>query len=294
MKYLQLQIDNKLINHLKSESLFNQFPKIHFFYFTIPSFLSYQDKDYLVKQGYSFFLSQFDIDVSGQIKEVSRLSGKYSKNTHKKLTWDLFYRYHKWIKICEGVYNETNQSISGAIGKIVDFYSDENQIVYLIEFPKMEDFKKNNLLSENEVIKEVLDYLFLTSDLFMPAKEPENIEIIEKLQTKSLVMNSRLQFELDTRNVDTISNFIHCWEKLLQTKFSQHFPSVTHLSQNRQYRLIDIPYSERRYGVWGTFENNYQIIDIPLIDVINLEGNEILDKLLISYKSEINQLLQEQ
>ena len=292
MKYITLNLSDTDYCNLKSNSVLRNFPEYKNFHFSIPMKLSFNDQKYLIEQGYSFFKAQFVIEIGENIVFFNKKEDFKQSSNSKELSWEIFFRYNQFIKICQGVYDETlDWFLSGFIGKIIDFYSDNNKNIFLIELSA----NSLSIIPESH-LRSILEsdsffFTYLSSDLLMPVQNLENQAVLEEnlleLFKEVLGNQDSIIFEEST----SIIQLIHKWEFVFKETITRPIISKTYSYNNEILQLIDIPYSERKFGVWGTFSDHENVIDLPLIDISEISGNNTFSQLLQEYKKQITPLL---
>lgn len=286
MKLVLLEINENLRNLLKPDSLFNNYLGVDLIYFSIPTNLSIVDQNHLINQGFIFFQSQFSEKVENYISVENKSDVRINLKHAKELSWEIFFRFNCWVRVCDGIFDEElDWFISGFTGKIIDFYSNDENSVFLISLSG-DSISKIPL----EHLKTIIDnkitpfYTILESDLIMPDKIPDNIPEDEKLRIESILNLINFQ-DYSTRGIFTnISDLLLFWENQFKEKFVNPVEVRINSSNQSIYHLIDLPYYDERFGVWCTLKSDEKIIDVPINKIIEVKNNKSFDELIINYK----------
>ncbi len=285
MKLVLLEINENLRNLLKPDSLFNNYSGVDLIYFSIPKNLSIADHNHLINQGIMFFQSQFSEKVENYISVENKKDVTKKIKIAKELSWEILYRFNKWVKVCDGIFDEDlDWFISGFTGKIIDFYSDGETSVFLIAFSGDAISKiplehlKTNFINISPF------YTFLESGLIMPDKGPENINVDEKQRIGIMLQLTNFQINSSLEKFDRFSDLLQFWEDQFKDKLVNPIEVRINSSDQSIYQLIDIPYFDERFGVWVTLISDEKIVDVPIMEIVKVLNNKIFKELFIEYK----------
>lgn len=292
MDVVLLSIDEDLRNLLNPESLFNHFSEVDLFYFSIPSKLTFSDRNHLIKQCHLFFQSQFSVNIENQISVENKRDVRKNIKMSRELSWEIFYRFNRWVKVCDGIFDEDlDWFISGYTGKIIDFYSGDKISVFLIAFSG-DSISKIPLEHLTTNINNISPfYTFLQSDLFMPDTGPENINLDEKKRIGMMLKLSNFQKLSTDEKFISFSDLLKFWEGQFKEKLVDPVEVKINSSDQSIYQLKDIPYFDERFGIWGTFIRNEKIVDIPLMEILEITSNKFLNSLVLDYQKTMSLLL---
>ncbi len=284
MRIVLLTITGDARKGIKSDSILNHYPHFDSFYFSIPSRLSVADQNHLVKRSSKFFQSQFKMSNDNLVSVVSNrdVSKKYQQA--KELSWEIFYRFNQWVKVCEGIYDqELDWFISSFSGKILDFYTDDENSIFLLSFSgdSLSKIPVNHLKEISKITSPF--YTFLESDLIMPDFEHENILEDEKKKMDLFIKLSDFK-EYPQENFENLCGLIKFWETKFRSNLVTAEQVLIYPAQDSPSFLIEIPYFCERFGVWGTFLIGDKKIDIPLIEIVEIISNKFLDNLFQNYQ----------
>lgn len=284
MQIILLSITDNLRKETKPDSILNHFQEYNHFYFSIPMDLSVQDQTHLFNQSTSFFQSQFISNIENHISLKNKGNLRKIIQNGKKISWEIFYRFNRWIRACEGVFDkDLNLFISGFTGKIIDFYVDNNESIYLIAFSgdsiSRIPFNQLSTISQNTSPF----YAFLASELIMPDFEPKNLMADDKKKTNLLFQLTNAK-DYQQNNFDNFYGILKFWEDQFRSNLTVSEPVRLDSSQHTGDLLVDIPYFCERFGVWGTFLIENQKMDIPLMEIEEITNNKSLNELFHEYQ----------
>lgn len=293
MKLVLLEINNSLRNLIKYDSLLNNFPNVVLFYFSIPTNITIADQNHLVKQGFLFFQSQFSENINSHIFVVNKKDVRNKIKIAKELSWEIFFHFNKWVKVCSGVFDEgLDWFISSFKGKIIDFYSNDGGSVFLIAFSGNSLLKiPLELLNTNINNKIPAFHTFLGPELIMPDSEPDNKNEDEKQRIELMLKLKNYTYCSSGEKFKSFSDLLQCWKDQFKEKFVSRVKVRINSSDRSIYHLIDIPYFDERFGVWCTLESSEKIIDIPIMEILEIEDNKVLINLVMEYQKIMTGLL---
>ncbi len=293
MKLVLLEINEGLRNLIKPDSILNNYSEFDLFFFSIPANLTITDQNHLINQGFLFFQSQFSVIVENHIFVEIKKDVRNKIKIAKELSWEIFFHYNKWVKVCHGIFDEDlDWFISGFTGKIIDFYSNDESSVFMIAF-------SGNSLSKIPVghLKTIIKndipafYTFLGPDLIMPVLEHEIINTDEKLRIELMLKLTNFQFFLTVEKFNNFFDFLHFWKDQFTKKIVNPVEVRINSSDRSFYQLMDIPYFDERFGVWCTLKSDEKIIDIPIMEILEIRDNEDLIDLVMDYQQIMTVLL---
>lgn len=293
MKLVLLETNESLRNLIKPDSIFNNFPEFDLFYFSIPSNLTIADQNHLINQGFLFFQSQFSVKVENHIFVENKRDVRNNIKIAKELSWEIFFHFNKWVKVCNGIYDEELEwFISGFTGKIIDFYSNDESSVFMIAFSgkSLSKIPSEHLKSNiNNNIPAF--YTFLGPEIIMPDLESENSNVDEKLRMELMLKLTNFQ---DIPTGEKFKNFfdlLHFWKDQFTEKIINPVEVRINSSDRSIYHLIDIPYFDERFGVWCTLKSDEKILDIPIHEILEITDNKVLIDLVKDYQKIMSVLL---
>jgi hypothetical protein len=285
MKLVLLEINDTLRNLIKPDSIFNNYSDVDLFYFSIPVNITIAEQNHLINQGFMFFQSQFSVNIENHIFVENKKDFTNKIKIAKELSWEIFYRFNKWVKISDGIFDEDlDWFISGFTGKIIDFYANDETSVFLIAFSgdaisKIPlDHLKTNCITVSPF------YTFLEPGLIMPDKEPENTNADEKQRIEIMLQLTNFQINSSLEKFDGLSDLLHFWEDRFKDKLVNPIEVRINSSDQSIYQLIDIAYFDERFGVWVTLLSNNKIVDIPILEIERVINNKFFNELIIDYK----------
>lgn len=285
MKLVLLEINDTLRNLIKPDSIFNNYLDVDLFYFSIPINITIAEQNHLINQGFMFFQSQFSVNIENHIFVENKKDFTNKIKIAKELSWEIFYRFNKWVKISDGIFDEDlDWFISGFTGKIIDFYANDETSVFLIAFSgdaisKIPlDHLKTNCITVSPF------YTFLEPGLIMPDKEPENTNADEKQRIEIMLQLTNFQINSSLEKFDRLSDLLHFWEDRFKDKLVNPIEVRINSSDQSIYQLIDIAYFDERFGVWVTLLSNNKIVDIPILEIERVINNKFFNELIIDYK----------
>lgn len=289
MKTVLLSITEGLRNLLNPNSIINNFSEVDLFYFSIPTNLTISDQNHLIKQSFLFFKSQFSVDIENHISVENKRVVTKNIKLSKELSWEIFYRFNRWIRVCDGIFDEDLDGfISGFTGKIIDFYSDDASSVLLIAFSG-ESIKKLLLDHLQTNFKKISPfYTFLESDFIMPDTGPEDVNVDEEKRIGTMLKFSNFT---NYENIESFSALLKFWEDQFRENLVNPVKVRINSSDQSIYQLRDIPYFDERFGVWGTIYSGETIIDIPLMEIVEMTNNRFLNNLVMDYQKLMSLLL---
>ncbi len=292
MTFVLLEINKDLRNQLILDSIIHNFADVDLIYFSIPTNLTISDQEHLIKQCFLFFQSQFFEKIQNHIFVDNNREVRININKSKELSWEIFFRFNKWVKVCDGIFDEDlDWFISGFTGKIIDFYSNDETSVFLIAFSGNAlakipmDHLKTNFYNFSPF------YTFLEPDLIMPDGGPENTITDEKQRIGIMLQLTDFQINLSMEDFDCFTDLLQFWK----VKFKDNLinPMEVRIDSPDQsiYQLMDIPYFDERFGVWATLVAEQTIVDVPIMEIIKVINNESFSNLIIDYKKMMSNLL---
>lgn len=276
---------SKTRKNLISNSTLINFCDYEYFYFKIPPYLTKSEKKHYTQQAQLFFHRQFLLLDENLISIVSGNNLRKKESKAKEISWEIFFQFNKIVQVKDGVFDENlNSSIAGFIGKIIDFYNDDDSTLFLISFTS-DSIKKIPL----EVLKyqsRLVSPFFtiLESDFLLPLsnfidndyEEIEKIKIIEEILE---VENQRGNEYLD------LANYLSFWKEQIQLELNNQEEICV---ENDDYSVLiwkNISFLDTKYGLWGTFIRDNVEIELPLIDIETVPGHRKLDQVLQDYKN---------
>lgn len=289
MKRVLLSINQVLRNFINPTSIINIFSEVDLFYFSIPTNLTISDQNHLIKQSFLFFKSQFSVDIENHISVENKRVVTKNKKLSKELSWEIFYRFNRWVRVCEGIFDkDLDWFISGFTGKIIDFYSDEESSVFLIAFSgeSITKLPLDHLQTNSNNISPF--YTFLESEFIMPATGPEDVNVDEKKRIGTMLKFSNFT---NYENIESFSALLKFWEDQFRENLDNPVKVRINSSDQSIYQLKDIPYFDQRFGVWGTIYSGETIIDIPLMEIVEITNNRFLNNLVMDYQKLMSLLL---
>ena len=289
MKRVLLSINQVLRNFINPTSIINIFSEVDLFYFSIPTNLTISDQNHLIKQSFLFFKSQFSVDIENHISVENKRVVTKNKKLSKELSWEIFYRFNRWVRVCEGIFDkDLDWFISGFTGKIIDFYSDEESSVFLIAFSgeSITKLPLDHLQTNSNNISPF--YTFLESEFIMPAIGPEDVNVDEKKRIGTMLKFSNFT---NYENIESFSALLKFWEDQFRENLDNPVKVRINSSDQSIYQLKDIPYFDQRFGVWGTIYSGETIIDIPLMEIVEITNNRFLNNLVMDYQKLMSLLL---
>jgi len=292
MKLVFLEIRAGLRNQLKSDSIIKNYSEVDSFYFSIPTRLSISDQNHLIKQSFLFFKSQFSVDIENHISIVNKREIGTKLQVAKELSWEIFFRFNRWVRVCDGIFDEDlDWFISGFTGKIIDFYSDDKNSVFLIAFSG-DSITKIPLNHIQATINNISPfYTFLEPELIMPDIGPENLNVDEKKRIGIMLELTNFKNLSTFEKIESFSGLLKFWED--QFKANLVNPAEVRINSSDQsiYKLKDIPYFDERFGVWGTLISDGKMIDIPMMEIQEVTNNKFLSNLIMEYQKTMSLLL---
>ena len=293
MKLVFLEINEYLRNLLKPDSIFNNYPEIDLFYFSIPSTLTISDQNHLINQGFLFFQTQFSVKVENHIFVENKRNVRNITKIAKELSWEIFFHFNKWVKVCDGIFDEDlDWFISGFTGKIIDFYSNDEGSVFMIAI-------SGNSLSKipSEHLKSNINnnipafYTFLSPELIMPDLESENSNVDEKFRIELMLKLTNFQDFPTTEKFKNFFDLLNFWKDQFTEQIVNPVEVRINSSDRSIYHLIDVPYFDERFGVWCTLKSDEKIIDIPIMEILEITDNKVLINLVMDYQKMMTLLL---
>ena len=290
MNYLTLELPQKQNINIKSSSFLTNFPDISIFYFSIPEELSESEQTHLINFGKLFFESQTTNDIHQFLRIHKEENIINTQNFYLQISWEIFYQFQHQIIVKSNVFDDYLKcDISGAKGKIINFFSGDNQDIYQIQFSNnsLKHILKNQTKRFSKEISPFFTYL--ESELFMPdfplkGISKENYNMMDFLP--DILEGDLLIEELDDTFKKTMDNleFINIWEMIFNQFFMEEIEIITIGSNQRKYSLIGINSSDESFGVWGEFRNDSKISLFPLTDMIKCLNQKKFDQYLQIYR----------
>ena len=284
---LDLTIANDLIPH--KNSFVRNFPHVQFFYFLMPDSCTTEEKKHLIDFGNTFFLSQFPSSVEKylSIKNFSFLKD-HSKTAHK-ISWEIFYKYNQWVKIRSNVFDGYLKSnVSGFTGRIINFFSGENQDVYQIALSG-ESLSRIRKVKLQTISKKYSPfYTYLEPEFLLPIYSQENklaVSLIEILAGLIKSNNRLIPEETDLSGVSDFLDILFRWESYLKCFFKNNQIYKIRTYGNQIYNWRGIHSSDVLFGIWGEFENNDQVFIYPLTDILEVFNDKELSDNFHNYLS---------
>ena len=291
MQIVLLSITEDLRKKIKLNSILNHFQECDLFYFSIPTNLYAADKNHLIEQSALFFKSQFMENIENSVSVENKREVRKKLQVAKELSWEIFYRFNQWIKVCEGVFDEDlDWFISGFTGKIIDFYADEGKSIFLIAFSgnSLSKLPLNHLITISRDTSPF--YTFLESELIMPDFGPENMGVDEKKKTGILLQLTNLNNGQHEKFED-FSEILRDWVDQFRSNLAESEQVVLNLSQQTDAFLEEIPYFCDRFGLWGTFSIGDEKMDLSLTEIEKFSNNYNLNNLYQNYQKTMSLLL---
>ena len=284
---LDLTTANDLIPH--KNSFVRNFPHVQFFYFLIPDSCTVEEKKHLIEFGNTFFLSQFPLSVENylSIKYFSFLSDQ-TKTTHK-ISWEIFYKYNQWVKIRSKVFDgylKTN--VSGFTGRIINFFSGENQDVYQIALSGESLSKIKNTKLQTISKKYSPFYTYLEPEFLLPMYSQENKLSVPLIEILAGLINSNIRLipeETDLGRVNDFLDILFRWESYLKCFFKNNQIYKIRTYGNQIYNWRGIHSSDELFGIWGEFENNDELFIFPLTDILDVVNDDELSDIFHNFLS---------
>lgn len=284
---LDLTTANDLIPH--KNSFVRNFPHVKIFYFSIPSSCTAEEKKHLIEFGNTFFLSQFPPSVENylSIKNFSFLSD-HIKTAHK-ISWEIFYKYNQWVKIRSNVFDgylKTN--VSGFTGRIINFFSSENQDVYQIALSGESLSKIKNAKLQSISKKYSPFYTYLEPEFLLPIYSQENKLTVSLIEILAGLIKSNNRIIPEDANLDEVSDFsdiLFRWESYLNCFFKNNEIYIIRTKSNHIYNWRGIHSADESFGIWGEFENNDELFIYPLTDILEVFNDDELSDIFHNFLS---------
>lgn len=291
MQIVLLSITKDLRKKIIPNSILNHFQEIDFFYFSIPHDLSIIDQRHLIKHSTLFFLSQFMENIENSVRVEYRREVRKKIEVAKELSWEIFYRFNQWVKVCKGVFDEDlDWRISGFKGKIIDFYVDDGKSIFLISFSG-NSLSKIPINHINQIFKETSPfYTYLESEFILPDVAPENLQADDKKKTDILFELPDFK-DYQNESLQDFSDILNFWFHLFHSNLAVSEQVIINSSQQNVALLLDIPYFCERFGLWGTFSIGNKIMDIPLMEIEEITNNNFLNDLFQKYQKTISLII---
>ncbi len=200
------------------------------------------------------------------------------------MSWNIFYRFNQWVKVCEGVFDEDLDCfLSDFTGKIIDFYVDDNKNIFLLALSgdsvsKLPIYQLNTIFRDSSPF-----YTFLDQELIMPDFVPENLLIDEIKKTDILLKLTDFK-DYQNEIFENFSDILKFWLAQFRSNLKGSEQVKINSSKQTGALLVDIPYFCDRFGIWGTFSIGDKNIDIPLIEIEEITSNNYLNKLYQKYQ----------
>lgn len=297
MKIILLEIPAENQKIRKPNSYVNNFLSINYFYFHIPSYLPKTDQDHLEKIAKQFFKLQIYSPIENfvSLKEMSLL--KDVKSRIKEISWDIFYKFNQSVTVKSNVFDENlDWDISGFKGKIINFYSGEDEDIYQIQY---------SAESLNQIpikkLKQISPigspfYTYLEPEYLMPELTQTNTNQ-DQTELKKLFVNiiDHLEFPPEISTLISESNsffeIVHQWEIFFKNLSLELQSIEVNFSNQKKYQLIEICESDEFIGVWGKFlkEDTYYLF--PLTDIKKVSNHGIFNGYIQFYKQIMNIIL---
>ena len=271
----------------RTNSLLRNFPDVKYFFFSMPQTCSIEEKAHLIDYGKSFLLSQFSISAEKyiSIRNLSSISDK-SQMAHE-FSWEIFYKFNNWVKIRSNVYDgylKTN--VSGFTGRIINFFSGDNQDVYQIALSgeSLSRISKGKLKS---IAKRVSPfYTYLEPDYLLPIIPPNDQQNNQKFEILSNLVSPRIGLipdEMNTFKLKDFSEIINNWKSFFEGFFNNDQVSKIRTFDNKIYVWTGIHSADESFGIWGNFENNDEVRLFPLSDIKEIINDEKLSRYFHQY-----------
>lgn len=301
MKFLTLEIPQYLETRKKKTSYLINFPDKTVFYFKIQDNSSIEEINHLTTIGKDFFSSQFDYPIHHTPNKFITLRNEDYVLTKQmeshEISWEIFYTYNHWIKIKPDVYDDTlDWDISGFTGRIINFFSGEDEDIYQIEYSghSLKQMPIENLQNISRNISPFFTYL--EPEFIMPylpssvdhQEERVKVRILEK------ILNHKKQSINPDFSIHEISSFLEIiqnWETVLQKFLVANSDIQVRLSNRKKYQLINIHGSDEFWGVWGNFLRNKKHCLFPITEIVEIGNSRELQQTLKAYKEMMNLVL---
>ncbi len=291
MRVILLKISEDIRTKIIFDSILNNFQGFDSFYFVIPPKLSISDQEHLQKQGSQFFQSQFNVNIQNRLSIVLKRDIRKVSQFSLELSWEIFYKFNNWIRVCEGIFDEDlDWFISGFNGKILDFYTDGEKCIFLIVFSyhsisKIPVEHLKTISRNNSPF-----FTFLEPELIMPDNGPDNLQTDEKQRMAFLLQFTDFN-QYPSENLDFFSDILIFWEELFRSNLKKPEKAKIASSEINLPCLVEIPYYCERFGVWGTFLIGDKKVDIPLLEVEEFPDNDSLNNLCRKYQQTMSLML---
>jgi len=282
--------NKQLIEELVPDGLNNRTFSIH-----IPNDLSSDEIRNLVQAADERFLRRKEIQ---DVRSNPINSSTYYTITNDELPnvcvieLSHFYIYDNWVSIRSGVFDRyLRLNISHFIGRIADFYNDNDQDVFFIKWDTT-TLNRIPILKIRQLLKRKISPFgtFVSTDLILPVKKPEKSLDAEQKQLEIYRNHLPKKFELEFQTVfNGFSNQLkvsvfRTWENYLQN-FILNENHISCLTKSMTKALITaIAGSDEKNGVWVELKTNNNSIIIPLNDVEDILLNPIFEKMFHFYQ----------
>jgi hypothetical protein len=297
MNIILLEIPQESQNIRKLNSYLNNYLNIECFYFHIPDNLTKKDHDHLEKIAKHFFECQINSPIESFVTSNEKILMEIDPSRIKEIPWDIFYKFNKSVIVKSNVYDENlDCDISGFEGRIVNFYSGEDQDVYQIQY-SAESLHQIPLMKLKQVSKISSPfYTYLEPDDIMPKFDKTNSNLDQSELIKVLVNiidTPDLPGEIRALIPESGSflEIIRIWEYFFKNLLQELNLIKVELNNHKTHQLIEIYDSDEFNGVWGKFwDGNFNNL-FPLEDINKAIDFEKFNNLLYNYKQIMSLIL---
>ena len=173
--------------------------------------------------------------------------------------------------------------ISDFIGKIVDFYNDGDTTIFLISFSG-ESLKKISIKYFKSNTFQISPFFSILEPEFLlplPYISENNFEDRDKLDLIAQILG--IEDLMIIEELDLEKSFLF-WTEKIQSEKEKINQTIVDTEDYSTLTWKDISFSDKKYGLWGTFVNDTEEFELPLFDIINVKEHEKLNDILDQYK----------
>ncbi len=290
MKYLLLEIPQNLDIKKNKSSFLSNFLEISYFYFSIPEDLSEPEQTHLLNIGKFFFECQTSTDIHQYLRTINDKNIILAQNSSHQIPWEVFYQFQQQIIVKSNVYDDYfGCDISGLQGKIINFYTGENEDVYQIQFSRNSIQKVLNGRT-NRASKNISPFFtYLESDYFIPdfpstEDSSEDYNMMEFLPAIMEGKNYPEEIDVIFKKSDDVLTLLNYWKELFLQFLKEGLEIITVGNDHCKYSLFGINSSDEAFGIWGEFRKNNQTCIFPLSDLKKCLNHKNFDQYLQVYR----------
>lgn len=290
MKVILLEVPINSLALRKADSYLNNFSDKNYFYFQIPDNLPKTDQEQLVRIAKNFFKLQINSPIEGFLSTKEIFLSEDIQTKGKEISWEIFFKFNQLITVNPNVFDDNlDWDISGFKGKIINFYSGDDQDIYQIRY-SAESLNHIPIQKLKQISKtDSPFYTYLEPDYIMPDMSKFNFTQ-DQTDLVKLVFNifDHLALPEDVLSLFSISNsfleIVQKWEGILKKQSLESQAIEVYLANQNKYQLVEIGESDEFFGVWGNFVKEEIHYLFPLTEIKKVRNHRNFNSYIQSYK----------